>query len=254
MSREVIVAANWKLHKNFEDTQKYFQEFIRLADHSVKTLFFTSPVLLKTAVDCVQKMPHIEVGAQNISEHKSGAFTGETSVEQVQASGANWVLIGHSERRQIFGETDQTTAAKIKLAEEAGLQPLLCVGETLEEREAGKTQAVVFRQLEAALTHGTPKNLVVAYEPVWAIGTGKTATAQMASETHLAIRKVLDGKYELKHVPVLYGGSVKGGNAAELMAADGIDGVLVGGASLKADEFAKICNAARDMRLDTERD
>lgn len=252
MSREIYVAANWKLHKDFQETEAYFRDFADLVDGSVKTLFFTSPVLLKVAVESSRTISNLEIGAQNISENKSGAFTGETSVSQVKAAGAKWTLIGHSERRQLFGETNEVTALKMQTALEAGLRPLLCIGETLDERESGRTQAVVLKQLEVALAKGASKDLVVAYEPVWAIGTGKTATAAMASETHQIIRQALDSKHSLNAVPILYGGSVKGSNAAELMRADYIDGVLVGGASLKAEEFAQIANAARDRRLDTE--
>jgi triosephosphate isomerase (TIM) len=180
-------------------------------------------------------------GAQNVSEHPAGAFTGEVAASMLVDFGCRYVLVGHSERRQIFGDTDAGVAAKAKAALAAGLTPIACVGETLAEREAGATEAVVLRQLDAVLAAvgGEAKRLVVAYEPVWAIGTGRTATTEQAQAVHATLRARL-GEAGAADVPLLYGGSVKADNAGALFAMPDIDGGLIGGASLKAGEFLAI--------------
>lgn len=188
-------------------------------------------------------------GGQNLDAHKSGAYTGEVSGALLKDFGCAYVIVGHSERRALFGETDRVVAEKFKAAQEVGLTPILCVGELLAEREANQTEAVVARQLDAVLNLvgiGALAKSVIAYEPVWAIGTGKTATPQQAQEVHKFIRariaakdaKVADG------LRILYGGSMKGANANELVSQPDIDGGLIGGASLQADEFLTICRAA----------
>ncbi len=240
-----MVAANWKLNKNLNDVSSFFEAFNK-EKSDVPAIFFVSPILLKSAVDAAAGK--VEVGAQNISEHESGAFTGETSAEQVKSANAQWVLIGHSERRQHYGETNEMTHQKLQLAVAKNLKPMLCVGETLEQREAAKTMDVINAQLKEGLKDLKPKDLVIAYEPVWAIGTGKVASVEQASEVHAEIRKTLQS-LGLNDTKILYGGSVKSANAAELMQDSEIDGVLVGGASLDASEFAKISNAARESLL-----
>lgn len=190
----------------------------------------------------------VEVAAQNLYPKDDGAYTGEISAPMIKDAGAKWVIIGHSERRQYFGETDQSVQLKTAAAIAAGLKPIVCIGETLAEREAGKTLEVVFRQLDAVLNDlaGQPGFGVVAYEPVWAIGTGKVASMEQAEEVHAAIRQRLAQKSKnLADVTrVLYGGSVKPDNAVGLLGCPNIDGALVGGASLKADGFAGIVEAA----------
>jgi triosephosphate isomerase len=190
---------------------------------------------------------HVEVAGQNLYPKDSGAFTGEVSAPMLVAAGAKWVILGHSERRQYFGETDTFVAEKVKAAMAAGLRPIACIGETLAEREAKKTLEVVFRQLDAIVfaLETEPGLGVIAYEPVWAIGTGKVATAEQAQEVHAAIRERLKGVSATlsNETAILYGGSVKADNAASLLGCRDIDGALVGGASLDADGFAKIALA-----------
>lgn len=189
-------------------------------------------------------------GAQNVSEHDAGAFTGEVSAAMLKDFGCRYVIIGHSERRALYGESDAQVASKFVAASNAGLTPILCVGEQLTERESGATMQVVTRQLDAVLERvgaAALANGVLAYEPVWAIGTGKTATPMQAQEVHAALRAHV-GRSDAKaaaELTILYGGSVKGSNAGELFAMGDIDGGLIGGASLKADEFLAICQAGR---------
>jgi len=198
--------------------------------------------------------PHLEStrivwGAQDVSEYPEGAFTGEVAAGMLVDCGCRYVLIGHSERRQLLGETDQRVAAKFRAAQAAGLTPVLCVGETLEERETGCTMDVLFRQLDAVLSEVSAEdmsNAIVAYEPVWAIGTGRNATPELAQEVHASLRAriALTSKKVADSMQILYGGSVKAANAADLFAMPDIDGGLVGGASLNADEFLRIVYAA----------
>jgi len=191
---------------------------------------------------------HVELAAQNLYPKDSGAFTGEVSAPMLLEAGCKWVILGHSERRQYFGETDESVREKVVAAIAAGLQPIACIGETLPEREAGKTLDVVFRQLDAfaQVLAQRPGYGVIAYEPVWAIGTGKVATPDQAQEVHAAIRRRLAalGAELAEMTRVLYGGSVKADNARELMGCPDIDGALVGGAALDAAGFAKIAQAA----------
>jgi triosephosphate isomerase len=191
----------------------------------------------------------VALGAQSVCAEAQGAFTGEVSAAMLKDVGCRYVLVGHSERRQLYGESDELVARKFVAAQSQGLVPVLCVGETLEEREAGQTLAVISRQMDAVLTVSGVAALgqaVVAYEPVWAIGTGRTATPEQAQEVHATIRSKIAGVDATIGglVRILYGGSVKASNARELFAMPDIDGGLVGGASLKADEFARICAGA----------
>src|SRR5437763_3998719 len=231
-----ILAANWKMNLGPTAASAFLASFLarytRREDRSV--ILFPSALAFAAAQSAVGERPDILLGVQNIHSAEKGAFTGENSAAIALDAGANFVLVGHSERRHVFGETDAETAEKVKRAAAHGLVPVLCVGEKIEEREAGQTDAVCVRQLRAALTGLAPaalRDVIVAYEPVWAIGTGRTATPQDASAAHEAIRAELralagdDGA----SVPILYGGSVNGANAAALLAAPGVDGLLVGG-------------------------
>jgi triosephosphate isomerase len=206
------------------------------------------PAIVLTAVAAATAGSKVEVAAQNLYPKDEGAFTGEISAPMILAAGCKWVILGHSERRQYFGETDESVCAKTIAAMAAGLKPIVCVGETLAEREAGKTLEVVFRQVDAVVAelNKKPGYAVIAYEPVWAIGTGKVATDAQAQEVHAAIRNRLAATSAELAVKtrVLYGGSVKPDNAKALLGCEDIDGALVGGASLKADSFAAIVAAA----------
>ena len=245
--RKKLIAANWKMYKTPNDTRDFFRNFLPLvADHSRDEIVVCPPFVdLPAAVDAA-KNSNVPIGAQDMHWQKEGAFTGEISAGMLLAVGCTHVIIGHSERRQYFGETDDTVNLKLKAALEAGLTPIVCVGEVLEEREAGLTDDVLRRQCVRALHTISAKKaarLVIAYEPVWAIGTGKTATPQIASEAHQLIRgevaKAL-GDDLAGNLRILYGGSVKPDNAKALMSEEEIDGALVGGASLDAKSFAAI--------------
>jgi triosephosphate isomerase len=192
-------------------------------------------------------VPGVELGVQNIHEAESGAFTGEVSAAMAVEAGARYALVGHSERRHVFGEGDDRIAAKTRASVDAGLIPVVCVGERLEERRAGRLEEILLRQLDAALDVLEPGvEWLLAYEPVWAIGTGETATPADASEAHGILGRRIEARgFPVGEIPILYGGSVKPGNAGELMAAEGVDGVLVGGASLDPEEFMAIARAAR---------
>jgi triosephosphate isomerase (TIM) len=230
----VLIAGNWKMYKGLAEAAAFCRD-LRAAELPAGVDVVVCPPYTSLAA-AVQVLAGTEVGvfAQNCHWEKEGAFTGEVSAPMLLELGAYGTIIGHSERRQWFGETDETVAKRVRAALAEGLHVIACVGETEAEREAGETEAVLRRQT-GVLEHDD--NLVVAYEPVWAIGTGKTATPEMAHEAHEVVKSVLD-------VPVLYGGSVKPENAAELMAQGAVDGALVGGASLDVDSFVAICRAA----------
>jgi triosephosphate isomerase len=242
-----VIAGNWKMHHGPSQARTFFDSLsLEGVGSEHELLVFPSALAVAAAVSTAPE--RVGVGVQNIHARDEGAFTGETSAPMALDAGATHVLVGHSERRHVFGETDADTAAKVSAVRRHGLIPVLCVGETLEERRAGRVEEVVLRQLEAALgplTDGEGRFLV-AYEPVWAIGTGETATPDDASAAHGTIRGRLAGVPGLQAdgVPILYGGSVKPGNAAELLAAQNVDGVLVGGASLDPYSFAAIARAA----------
>ena len=223
-----LIAGNWKMFKGPRETREFCEAFS--APEGVEAVLCPPFVSLETAVDSGQT-----VFAQNVHWAAEGAFTGEISAQMLLELGVEGAIVGHSERREHFGETDETVRARCEAALEAGLRVIACVGETGAEREAGETDAVLRRQVVAI-----PRDdaLVIAYEPVWAIGTGKTATPEMAQEAHETIKALHDTR-------VLYGGSVKPENAAELMARPAIDGALVGGASLEPASFAAICRAAQ---------
>jgi triosephosphate isomerase len=245
--RKKLIAANWKMFKTPEQTREFFQAFLPMvAGHDRDEICVCPPFVdLPTAVEAT-KGSKVAIGGQDLHWEKEGAYTGEVSCAMLLAVGCTHVIIGHSERRQYFGETDDTVNAKLKAALEAGLTPIVCVGEVLEEREAGLTDDVLRRQCTRALYKISGKKaakLVIAYEPVWAIGTGKTATPAIASEAHLLIRgevaKAL-GDETANNLRILYGGSVKPDNAKALMSEEEIDGALVGGASLDPKSFSAI--------------
>jgi triosephosphate isomerase (TIM) len=245
--RKKLIAANWKMYKTPHQTDEFFHHFLpHVAGHTRDEIVVCPPFLDLPAALEAAKGSNVAIGAQNVHWKEEGAFTGETSVGQLLAIGVEHVIIGHSERRQYFGETDDTVNLRLKMALEAGLTPICCVGEVLEEREAGATEDVLRRQCVRAFHAISAKKaakLVVAYEPVWAIGTGKTATPQIAADAHSVIRKeateVFGEEFAAK-LRILYGGSVKPDNAATLMAQEEIDGALVGGASLDPKSFAAI--------------
>ena len=234
--RQVVFAANWKMHLGPGEARAYLKIFLA-RHHGVEgreVWFFPPAVSIEAVAQAIGDRPGLLAGAQNVYWEPKGAFTGEISAPLAAAAGARAVLVGHSERRHRFGEIDADTERKLSAVLEAQLLPLLCVGETLAEREAGNTLDVVTRQLEAALGRRPPaalQQVTVAYEPVWAIGTGRNATPRDAAEVHRAIRRWL-AEHGAKSSRILYGGSVSLKNAAELLAERELDGVLVGGASL----------------------
>ncbi|NNM34135.1 MAG: triose-phosphate isomerase [Gemmatimonadetes bacterium] len=236
-----VVAGNWKMHMDPGAAARFFTDFrADQVDGAVRIVVFPPAISLPTSRQAAPD--RVEIGVQNIHPAPSGAFTGECSAEMAAGAGASLVLIGHSERRHVFGETDEETGLKVSAGLRAGLIPVVCVGETLEERRGGRLDQVLRRQV-AAVRPGLEgaHAFMIAYEPVWAIGTGETATPEDASEAHAVVRDALG---DLGAAPVLYGGSVKPGNAQALMATPGVDGVLVGGASLDPDSFLAIARAA----------
>jgi triosephosphate isomerase (TIM) len=245
--RKKLIAANWKMYKTPEQTGKFFHDFLPLVSgHSRDEIVVCAPdVDLAVALESA-KGSNVAIGSQNVHWKPEGAFTGETSAAMLLAVGVTHAIIGHSERRQYFCETDDTVNLRLKAALEAGLTPICCVGEVLEEREAGLTDDVLRRQCVRAFHAISAKKaakLVVAYEPVWAIGTGKTATPELAAEAHAVIRREATevfGEDFASKLRILYGGSVKPDNASSLMAQEEIDGALVGGASLDPKSFAAI--------------
>ena len=248
--RKAIIAGNWKMNKTASEAAVLVDELIpAVKDASCEVVICTPYTDLVTAV-AKTKGTNIHVGAENVHFEKSGAFTGEISADMLVDLGVKYVIIGHSERRQYFGETDFTVNKKVLAALEAGLHPIICVGESLEQRELGITMELIALQVKSALA-GVPaekvRKCVIAYEPIWAIGTGKTATAEQAAEVCTFIRTTvrhLYGARIARSVTVQYGGSMKPANAAELLSQPDIDGGLIGGASLKAADFVEIVNAA----------
>ena len=245
--RKKLIAANWKMHKTPDHARDFFRVFLPLVQNHDRDEIVVCPTYL--AIDAAvqaAKGSHVAIGAQDVYWQKEGAFTGEICSSMLLAVGVTHVIIGHSERRQYFGETDDTVNLKLKSALEAGLIPIVCVGEVLEEREAGLTDDVLRRQCLRAFNKVSAKkaaSLVVAYEPVWAIGTGKTATPQLAADAHAIIRSEAAesfGQEFAGKLRILYGGSVKPDNAHAMMSEEEIDGALVGGASLDPESFAAI--------------
>lgn len=245
--KSLVFAANWKMNQAPADAEAFLRTFTaqypRQQDRRV--IFFPSPVALHVVVAAVKQRSDLSAGVQNLYWEDKGAFTGETSGPLARAAGAHYALVGHSERRHVFGETDAETGKKVAAAVRAGLTPVLCVGERLEEREVGQAIDVVLRQLRAGFAEieaGAIATSMVAYEPVWAIGTGKTATPDDAGEVHAKIRAELVSLVGERGgaIPILYGGSVNRSNVEALVAVDDVDGVLVGGASLDAEQWLTI--------------
>ncbi len=246
--RKKVIAGNWKMNKNPEEAKKYLEEFIPLVKDATAEVILCAPYL---DLKCMVKHTNgtnVKIGAQNMHWEETGAYTGEISGSMLKSIGVEYVIIGHSERRGYFAETDETVNKKIKAAFANELKPIVCVGETLDEREQGKTKEVITTQTKLALeglTNEQVENTIIAYEPIWAIGTGKTATSEDANNSIKEIRDEICkiyGQMTSERVIIQYGGSVKPTNAKELFNTSDIDGALVGGASLKPEDFAAIVN------------
>jgi triosephosphate isomerase len=238
--RKIIIAGNWKMYKTQAETLDFLRHFLgQLTDTpDGREVVLCAPF---TALSALSKSLHgarVKVGAQNIHWELEGAYTGEISGDMLRELGVRYVIVGHSERRQYFADTDETVNLRLQRAQRCGLTPILCVGETKQQRDAGETQSVITTQIEKGMVDVDQDNLVIAYEPIWAIGTGDTCEAEEANRVIGGIRKLLKNP----DVTIQYGGSVKPSNVDELMAQSEIDGALVGGASLEAESFARIVN------------
>ena len=250
MARKIIIAGNWKMNKTIAEAKELVEELKGLVADVDAAEIVVCPTF--TALGAVVKAAagsNVKVGAQNVHWAESGAFTGEISAAMLKEIGVEYVILGHSERRQYFGETDETVNQRLKAALAAGLKPIVCVGEMLEDREQEMTEKVLLTQLEGGLADITAEqmaDIVIAYEPVWAIGTGKTATPEMAEETHRYIRCTLKSLFgeAAEDVVIQYGGSMKAANSGELVAQKNIDGGLIGGAALEAESFAALITNA----------
>lgn len=244
-ARRPLAVANWKMNGDLSLVETISSALNNLGETKAQVVVCPPYPLLAV---CSEKAQNFAVGAQNMSQHDSGAFTGEVSAKMLKELNLEYVIIGHSERRAIYGETDQLIAQKFAKAVAQGLTPILCVGETIEQRNEGQTEQVVGQQVNAVIDNNGVEalsNAVIAYEPVWAIGTGKTATAEMAQQVHQFIRNLIAQHDEsiAAKLPILYGGSVNSSNSKELFAQVDIDGGLVGGASLKSEDFTAICRS-----------
>ncbi len=248
-NRRRVMAGNWKMYKTQAETRAFFEAFRPLVASANHCDIVVAPpyTSVHVAVEAARGT-NIGIGAQNLDWRKEGAFTGEVCAAMLVDSGCKYVIIGHSERRQYFGETDSTVGQKAKAALEAGLTPIVCVGELLADRESGKTEAVLSQQFiggPGSLTAAEFSRILLAYEPVWAIGTGKVATPEIAAAAHRFLRQCVSDQFSAEHasaVRILYGGSVKPENIQGLLAQEELDGALVGGASLDAKSFAQIVN------------
>lgn len=246
--RTPYIVGNWKMNLTVSDSVNLATDLVTVLKDCNSKVMIAPNFTCLDAVSKVVKGTNVRLGAQNMATAVSGAYTGETSVDMLLALGVQTVILGHSERRAIYGETDSIVNTKVKLALEKGLEVILCVGETLEERETGKAETVVNTQLEgglAGVSEADMANIIVAYEPVWAIGTGKTATPEDAEAIHKATRAKVESLYNVsvaQKTIIQYGGSMNAGNVKELLAMENIDGGLIGGASLKAETFMPIAN------------
>jgi triosephosphate isomerase len=240
MARTRLVAGNWKMHGSRASNRALLEKILAGVGKAAATQCAVCPPFpyLAQVAEQLSGSP-VALGAQNVSEHAQGAYTGEVSAAMLVELGCRYVIVGHSERRQLYGEKDEQVAAKFAAAKKSGLVPILCVGETLAEREAGRTEEVVARQLDAVLKVGDFGSVVLAYEPVWAIGTGRNATPEQAQQVHEFLRRRIPSENR-----ILYGGSVKAQNARALFAMPDVDGGLIGGASLVAEDFLAIVEAA----------
>ena len=248
-----LFAANWKMHKGPRETEAFVAEFSRRHPQREdrRLAFFPPSVSLEAFAVAAADRPDLETGIQDVHQEVEGAHTGAVSAAMARQAGATWALAGHSERRREFGDDDALVAAKVGRILEAGLRPIVCIGETLEEREAGRLSEVLARQVGAVLASTDASLLTWAYEPVWAIGTGRTAAPEDASEAHAIVRGAIEASTDPAAAAaaiILYGGSVKPANIEELMGAGGVDGVLVGGASLDPESFAAICSTPLGAR------
>jgi triosephosphate isomerase len=251
--RKKIVAGNWKMNKNLSDGLSLASEVVNIVNdelHDDVTVVLCTPFIhLSQVAKIVEGSSKVFLAAQNMSEHESGAYTGDTSVEMIKSVGAQFVVVGHSERRQYHNESNEQLAKKVDLALAHGLTPVFCCGESLDVRESGKEVAFVTSQLTESLFHLTEEEIqkvVIAYEPIWAIGTGKTASSQQAQDMHKSLREFLAGQFGQEvadEISLLYGGSAKPDNAPELFSQPDVDGGLIGGASLKARDFVSIAKA-----------
>ena len=249
--RKVVIAGNWKMNKTPAEAKELIAAIAPLVKDAACDVVACTPFVDLASAQEAAAGTNIQIGAENCHWEKSGAYTGEISAEMLSSMGVNIVIIGHSERRQYFGETDVTVQKRVRAALDAGLTVILCVGETLEQREQGITSELVSMQTKIALggvSEEELKRVIIAYEPVWAIGTGKTATAQQANEVCHTIRECIASVYSqaaADGITIQYGGSMNAGNAAELLAQPDVDGGLIGGASLKPNDFATIVAAAQ---------
>ncbi len=244
--RKTIVAGNWKMNASKESVNKLVMGILSGMSNVSSEVVICAPFPYLSQVEALITHSQVRLGAQNLNTNISGAFTGEVSADMIKDFGAQHVIVGHSERRSFYGETNTIVAEKVKAALDSGLIPLFCVGETLEQREAGETESVVAAQINTVadlVGIDAFLNIVVAYEPVWAIGTGVTASPEQAQEVHAFIRQLLaNNNYDVaQQTPILYGGSMNAANAKELIACADIDGGLIGGASLKPEDFLQIC-------------
>ncbi len=247
--RQTIVAGNWKMNASKETVNTLVLGILEgLPEVKNSKVIVCAPFPYLSQVEALATHSQLNLGAQDLNVNASGAFTGEVSADMIKDFGVKYVVVGHSERRSLYGETDEIVADKVQVALDNELTPLFCIGELLEERESGKTEVVVARQINAVIAKvgiKAFKNIIIAYEPVWAIGTGVTATPQQAQDTHAFIRSLLaENDADIaQSTPILYGGSMNSANAEELIACEDIDGGLIGGASLKPEDFLSICKA-----------
>ena len=244
--RKTIVAGNWKMNASKDSVDNLIKDLLTGMDGITSEVLVCAPFPYLAQVELLIQGSKVMLGAQNLNTNASGAYTGEVSADMIKDFGARHVIVGHSERRSLYGETSAMVAEKTKAALNAGLTPLLCIGESIEQRDSGNTEAVIEKQLSAVIELvgiEAFNQIIVAYEPVWAIGTGVTATPEQAQEAHLFIRSLLAKNDEsvAQKTPILYGGSMNASNASELISCADIDGGLIGGAALKAEDFLQIC-------------
>ena len=244
--RKTIVAGNWKMNASKDSVDNLIKDLLTGMDGITSEVLVCAPFPYLAQVELLIQGSKVMLGAQNLNTNSSGAYTGEVSADMIKDFGARHVIVGHSERRSLYGETSAMVAEKTKAALNAGLTPLLCIGESIEQRDSGNTEAVIEKQLSAVIELvgiEAFNQIIIAYEPVWAIGTGVTATPEQAQEVHLFIRSLLAKNDEsvAQKTPILYGGSMNASNASELISCADIDGGLIGGAALKADDFLQIC-------------
>ena len=246
--RKTIVAGNWKMNASKESVNTLIEGILSGMNEACSEVIVCAPFPYLSQVESLIQGSSLMLGAQNLNVNSAGAYTGEVSADMIKDFGAQHVIVGHSERRSLYAETNAIVAEKTKAAIDAGLTPLLCVGESLEDRESGNTEAIVEEQINAVIDLigiESFDQVIIAYEPVWAIGTGLTATPEQAQAVHLFIRNLLADSSEkiAQRTPILYGGSMNAGNAADLISCSDIDGGLIGGAALKAEDFLQICKA-----------